>query len=194
MAIVFVAAVVCSMPALAVPKAGPPPTSERHASTTSAAAREKKGNNGDAGTIVVSVLPGSLSVSTAQTPLVLQRMPGAGHTTRYRGLLPSVRVVDMRGSLIGWSATVRFFAPSSVPGTGLRLRTRPGQPVVVSGLRTGIHSGTLEWTAFETPVALFEAESGSGAGTYDDDAVVELVLPFASDIASIPLEYEASVT
>lgn len=172
------------VPASALTKAPPtlPPTAHDQAEDT-----------GVDGTLIVSVLPGSLSISSSQTPLTLERMPGNGPSSRYQGVLPRVRVVDTRGSLIGWNASVRFFAPSSLPAEDLRLRVHPKKPIVVSGSPKGIDAAAPVWTTFDVPCALFNAKQGFGAGTYDDEALVELVLPFAGDIASITLEYETIV-
>jgi len=194
MAIVAVAVLVGSVPAVALPKATFHDLNHHHASMSTPTAQELDDPGETAGTIAVSVLPGSLTVSTAQTTLTLKRMPGNGHTTRYRGMLPSVRVIDTRSSLIGWNVTARFFPPSAAAAADLRLRVHPGKPVVVSGQRAGVHSAAPAWTTFETPLSLFGGDQGFGAGTYDDDALIELVLPFATDLTSIALEYEISVS
>jgi len=146
------------------------------------------------GSLAVAVTPGSLSISPTPSLLTLERGPGTGRTTRYVGLLPVVRVIDTRGSLLGWDATVTFFRPSSIPATDLRLRVHPGRPTVASGQSKGIRSAVPEWIAFDTQVALFAAEPGYGAGAYDEDARIELVLPFASDVAAIDLAYATSVS
>jgi hypothetical protein len=147
-----------------------------------------------AGALVVTVSSGPLSISTDQSVLTLERAPGRGRITRYRGVLPRVRVIDMRGSLVGWDATIVFLTSSYLHAEGVRISMHPGRPVVVSGDRKGVRADGPEWADFGTPVSLFGAESGSGAGTYDEDALVELVLPFASDARSITLGYEVTIS
>ena len=117
--------------------------------------------------VVLQVLAGSLTLATPSVTVALRR-EGDG---RWAGDLPPVRVVDARGSLVGWQ--VRWaLTDVVVDGHAARgsLVVAPGTPVVVDGLSAGLHSGR------RGSHVLFAAEAGTGGGTYEAGAGLSLDL------------------
>ena len=147
----------------------------------------------EAASMAVAVAPGPLAISVEDGPLVLERLPGRGNSTRYRGTLPAVRVIDARGSLAGWQVVVRLIAPETPEASGARLFFQPGGPDAVSGQARGVRASRPVWSALGDSLSLFHAEPGYGNGAFDDDASVELFLPYATSVASIAVSFETSV-
>ena len=146
-----------------------------------------------AANVAVVLAPGPLVISADEAPLILDRMPGSGGSTRYRGRLPRIRIVDTRSTLAGWQVTVRILAPDSLSTAGSRLQIRPDRPRVLAGQIRGVRASRPVWSALGEQVSLFSADQGFGNGAYDDDALVELVLQYPSSATTITLPFEASV-
>jgi hypothetical protein len=132
-------------------------------------------------TIGVSVLPGPLTVSPTSNSVTLTRN-GKGHGAGepYRGELPLVKVVDARGSLVGWNASVSLQGISGVSGSqlaGAQLCVSPNTPTVVAGIPTEVRSAQSSCGALGDAVSLFFAPPEGGGGTFTDTAGLKLVVP-----------------
>lgn len=117
--------------------------------------------------VALEILPGTLTLVTPRATVVLRR-DGDG---RWSGTLPPVRVVDARGSLVGWR--VRWaLAGVEADGraAGGRLLVTPDGPAVVDGSPAGLHAGS------PPSHVLFESEAGAGGGTYEAGARLRLEL------------------
>jgi len=90
-----------------------------------------------------------------------------------------VTVVDARGSLVGWMATV---APATLP-PGADLLVWPGSPDVVAGNDGEVRSASVGSAEPASPAALMWAPAEGGGGTFTVDATVDLTIPDAVEDA-----------
>ncbi|HEY6473181.1 MAG TPA: hypothetical protein VIY26_09840 [Acidimicrobiales bacterium] len=104
------------------------------------------------------------------------------------GTLSTVTVVDTRGSLVGWQATVALQSLSGVPATDLaraRLCVSPGPATAVSGRQPEVRTGRAACGGADEPFTFFFAPPNGGGGTFDDTARVTLRLPSVQDTGSV---------
>jgi hypothetical protein len=117
--------------------------------------------------------------------VVLDRVGASRH---YQGALPPVTVVDGRGTLVGWTATLTY------PANGQRgdvLAVRPTTPSVIDGEPRAIVAARRFLLSPGDSHALFRAPSGGGGGTYAAGATVDLV---AEDGAASTRQIELAIT
>ncbi len=133
-------------------------------------------------TLNVAVLPGPLTVEppTESVSLSQVRPFGLGEPF-YLGELSPITVVDARGSLVGWRATVSLQA---IPGLDAQqlaqaeLCAAPRPPTMVAGNPDDVVRGAPRSCAGSgRPIPVFFAAPGGGGGTYSDSAGLELIVP-----------------
>lgn len=132
--------------------------------------------------ISVSIQPGPLTVSPGSEQVPFTNMGPLAHTIPlYGGDLAPVTVVDARGSLAGWSATVSLQSVVGLAGAGAartRLCVDPGTPTMVAGNPNDVvRSAHRACGRVGDPISLFEAAPGGGGGTYQDTAHLTLIVP-----------------
>ena len=141
------------------------------------------GNTGSDGSSVeqsisVSVLPGPLTItpSSASISFAKPRDDGGPLT----GSLSTVTVVDARGSLVGWDATISLQAVDGVSASdlaGAKLCVRPDAVTVVAGIPPEVKSGQHACAKAGDPLTLFYAPPNGGGGTFSDTGALTLDLP-----------------
>lgn len=133
--------------------------------------------------VAVSVFPGPLTVTPSTASVVFG--PSTNGTSD--GTLPEITVVDARGSLVGWRATVTLQSINGIPTTDLaqaRLCLRPSAAVAVAGRQSEVRTGHHHCGVAGDPLTLFFAPPDGGGGTFDDSGRVTLQLPGAPDASS----------
>lgn len=114
---------------------------------------------GTAQDVAVPIGRGRLSATPQRQTVVLHPSRTGGS---YVGSLTPVTVIDARGSLDGWTATLRLNAPSASGP----VRFTPASPRAVTGNQAEVavgHPGTLTTDA---PLVIGYANSGGGGGTF----------------------------
>ena len=134
-------------------------------------------------TLVVSILPGTLTVSPDSESVAFSRGHGRGQDGLYSGDLAPVKVVDARGSLVGWDATVSLQSVSGLSDADLahaRLCVVPNAVTVVAGNPPEVRSGTRTCGNAGNTLRVFFAPPNGGGGTFSDTAALTLDLPGAA--------------
>jgi len=148
--------------------------------------------------IGVSVLPGSLTVSPTTESAELSSVVVFGHQTQfYDGALTPITVVDARGSLVGWRASVTLRAVSGV-GTAqlaqVEICAKPGEPSMVAGNAGDVVLGAARTCATAgQPLPVFGAVPGGGGGTYRDSARLSVLVPVPDPPAHLTASLAVSV-
>ena len=127
-------------------------------------------------TIAVSILPGPLTVSPSSQSIAFSGDHGGTDV----GELAAVTVVDARGSLVGWTATVALWSVSGLDASQLahaRLCVSPDAVDVVAGNPPEVRSATGSCGTLGDPLAVFFAPPNGGGGTFSDTAGLTLQLP-----------------
>ena len=130
-------------------------------------------------TLSVSVLPGQLTVSPPTESVSLTKAQGQGGGS-LTGSLPTVTVVDARGSLVGWRATVSLQSVAGVSDSDLAKATlcvSPDAPTVVAGNPPEVSAGHQVCGGVDDPLQLFFAPPNGGGGTFSDTGTLTLRLP-----------------
>lgn len=130
-------------------------------------------------TLSVSVLPGQLTVSPPTESVSLTKAQGQGGGP-LTGSLPTVTVVDARGSLVGWRATVSLQSVAGVSDSDLakaKLCVSPDAPTVVAGNPPEVSAGQQVCGGVNDPLQLFFAPPNGGGGTFSDTGTLTLRLP-----------------
>ncbi len=132
-------------------------------------------------TLDVAVLPGPLTVEPPTESVSLLQVRPFGLGEPYLGGLSPITVVDARGSLVGWRATVSLQA---IPGLDARqlaqaeLCVTPRSPTMVAGNPGDVVRGAPRSCAGTgRPIPVFWAAPGGGGGTYSDSAGLALIVP-----------------
>ncbi len=133
-------------------------------------------------TLDVAVLPGPLTVEPATESVSLSQVRPFGFGEPfYAGGLSPITVLDARGSLVGWRATVSLQA---LPGLDARqlaqaeLCVAPRPPTMVAGNPDDVVRGAPRSCAGSgQPIPVFWAAPGGGGGTYSDSAGLALIVP-----------------
>jgi hypothetical protein len=113
--------------------------------------------------LIVPVLPGPLTISPATVTVSMRRNGNGNH---YTGAIPTITVVDARGTLAGWRATVTLVSATGVHAPRIDARLFPDRPVVVYGDAFGVgraHPGALDDGSAQL---LCSAMREHGGGTY----------------------------
>jgi hypothetical protein len=135
-------------------------------------------------TISVSVLPGPLTVTPSTESTSFTRFSDGS----WQAPLSTVTVVDARGSLVGWQATVTLQSLNGVSPAVLaqaQLCVRPGAAVAVSGRQSEVRAGKDTCGSVDDPLTLLFAPPNGGGGTFDDTGRVTLHLPTAPGTGSV---------
>jgi hypothetical protein len=162
--------------------------------TTPAPAHATASNDGGLSqTLAVSVLPGSLTISPpagSVSPTAGSVSPsgdsmtfshdGDGHGDTYRGTLPLVRIVDARGSLAGWNASVSLQGIDGLSASqlaGAQLCVNPDKPTIVSGNPGEVRAAKHSCGGVGDPISVFFAPPPGGGGMFTDSATMTLRIP-----------------
>lgn len=143
------------------------------------------GNTGSAGasvdqTIAVSILPGSLTITPSTESISFAKTHGQGNGGPMAGSLSTVTVVDARGSLVGWDATVSLQSVDGVSAAdlaGAKLCLSPDVVTVVAGNQPEVKSGKHACASAGDALTLFHAPPNGGGGTFADTGSLTLLLP-----------------
>jgi hypothetical protein len=143
------------------------------------------GNTGSTGgsvgqTFAVSVLPGQLTVTPASQSVSFTKAHGQGNGGPMAGSLATVTVVDARGSLVGWRATVSLQSVAGVSAADLakaELCVSPDVPTVVAGNPPEVTAAPHACAGAGEPLQLFRAPPNGGGGTFSDTGSLTLRLP-----------------
>jgi hypothetical protein len=106
-----------------------------------------------------------------------------GNGVTMAGSLSPVTVVDARGSLVGWRATVSLQSVAGFSATELaqaRLCVSPDAPTVVAGNPPEVKSAPHACANAGDPLTLFFAPPGGGGGTFTDAGDLTVLLPGAA--------------
>jgi hypothetical protein len=131
----------------------------------------------------VSVLPGQLTITPTSESVSFTRAhrggdaEGRGGTEA--GSLSTVQVVDARGSLVGWRATVTLQSVNGVSASDLRraeLCLQPDAPTVVAGNPPEVRAGRQVCGKVNDALTLFYAPPNGGGGTFTDTGQLTLRL------------------
>jgi hypothetical protein len=131
-------------------------------------------------TISVSILPGPMTVSPTSESVAFSQSHGQGQGGPYRGSVAPVTVVDARGSLVGWNATVTLQSVTGLDDAQLahaRLCITPDPVTVVAGNPPEVRSGAHTCGSVGDPLTLFDAPPNGGGGTFSDTGALSLWLP-----------------
>lgn len=110
----------------------------------------------------------------------MTKAQGQGGGGPLTGSLATVTVVDARGSLVGWRATVSLQSVAGVSDSDLAKATlcvRPDAPTVVAGNPPEESAGPQVCGAVNDPLQLFFAPPNGGGGTFSDTGTLTLRLP-----------------
>jgi len=148
-------------------------------------------------TFGVSVLPGPLSVSPTTESVSLTQFRASGRGLPfYRGLLSPVTVVDARGSLVGWRASVSLQGVAGATAGQLAhalLCASAHTPTVVAGNPGDAHRVPFSCAGVGGTVSVFFAPPQGGGGTFSDTADLTLLLPGRSLPAQVTTSLAVSV-
>jgi hypothetical protein len=170
-------------------------------STTSTTDGGSTGTTGNTGTAVdtsttagsaeqvlaVAILPGPLTVSPAGESVSFTKAHGQGNGGPLAGSLATVTVVDARGSLVGWRATVSLQSVAGVSAADLAKATlcvSPDVPTVVAGNPPEVRAGQPVCGGAGVPLQLFLAPPNGGGGTFSDTGNLTLRLPGVRDAST----------
>jgi hypothetical protein len=162
-------------------------------STTSTTDGDNTGTTGNTGTpgsrstnvasveqvLSVSILPGQLTVTPASQSVSFTNSHRHGGGSM-AGSLATVTVVDARGSLVGWRATVSLQSVAGVSAADLakaKLCVSPDAPTVVAGNPPEVRAAQPVCGGAGDPLQIFFAPPNGGGGTFSDTASLTLRLP-----------------
>jgi hypothetical protein len=146
--------------------------------------------------IAVEISPGPLTVTPDESSVLLERV-GQGAGSGYHGVLSPVRVVDGRGSLLGWKATITLQAlagATSAQLTQVRLCVFPDNPTLVAGNTADVvRSAHFSCVGLGASTLVFWAAPGGGGGSYTDGADLVLHVPSGGSEDSLTASLNISV-
>jgi hypothetical protein len=161
---------------------GTTPSTDGGVSVSVNGANDNTGSTGGSvgQTFSVSVLPGQLTVTPASESVSFTNAHGQGKGGQLAGSLATVKVVDARGSLVGWRATVSLQSVAGVSAADLAKATlcvSPHTPTVVAGNPPEVRAGRTMCGGAGDPLRLFFAPPNGGGGTFSDTGSLTLHLP-----------------
>ncbi|HEX4160850.1 MAG TPA: hypothetical protein VHZ05_00030 [Acidimicrobiales bacterium] len=130
--------------------------------------------------LAVPILPGPLTVTPTGESVSFTKAHGQGNGGQLAGSLATVTVVDARGSLVGWRATVSLQSVAGVSAADLAKATlcvSPDAPTVVAGNPPEVRAGRTVCGGAGDPLQLFFAPPNGGGGTFSDTGSLTLHLP-----------------
>jgi hypothetical protein len=136
------------------------------------------GANGDSAAqiLAVSINPGPLTVTPATESVSLANASG----DHMGGSLSTVTVVDARGSLVGWDATVSLQSVDGVSAADLakaKVCVSPDPVTIVAGNPPEVKAGPRRCGSAGDALTLFYAPPNGGGGTFSDTGGLSLLLP-----------------
>ncbi|MGQ0433198.1 MAG: hypothetical protein ACT452_12415 [Microthrixaceae bacterium] len=146
--------------------------------------------------IQLEIIGGELVLATPSATVTLERVLGSDVT--WTGILPSVRVVDARGTHEGWDVrwTVTGLdvaaTSTAVRAPHARVRLDPAAPVVVDGTPDGLLTGRAG-PGVRAGRTLFGAAPGSGGGTYEAGGAISVRLPSSIDADRVVVQLAFAV-
>lgn len=148
-------------------------------------ANENTGSTGGSAdqTLEVSILHGNLTVTPSTESVSFANAHGQGNTGHLSGSLSTVTVVDARGSLVGWNATVSLQSVDGLRSADLakaKLCVSPDGVTVVAGNPPEVKSGQRTCAKAGDPLTLFYAPPNGGGGTFSDTGSLTLQEPGAT--------------
>jgi hypothetical protein len=170
------------------PTPAPPPSGATGGQPSSVSVSGAGGSASLSQTIGVSVLPGPLTVSPASQSVTLARRgPGSVflfNGESFGGPLGRITVVDARGSLVGWRASVTLLSVNGENGDngngrgGAVLCVTPDAPTMVAGNPADIvRADRPSCGRIGQSIPVFFAAPNGGGGNYSDAGSLNLVLP-----------------
>jgi hypothetical protein len=129
--------------------------------------------------LAVSINPGPLTVTPSTESVSFANANGQGGGGRLAGSLSTVTVVDARGSLVGWDATVSLQSVDGVSAADLakaKLCVSPGVVTVVAGNPPEVKAGQHACAKAGDALTLFSAPPNGGGGTFSDAGSLTLQL------------------
>jgi hypothetical protein len=133
--------------------------------------------------LAVTINPGPLTVTPATESVSFARANGQGNGGHFDGSLSTVTVVDARGSLVGWDATVSLQSIGGVSAADLskaKLCVNPDAVTVVAGNPPEVKSGQHACAKVGDALTLFSAPPNGGGGTFSDTGGLTLLVPGAT--------------
>jgi hypothetical protein len=143
----------------------------------------KTGTNNDSveQIIAVPINPGPLTVTPSSESVSFAGADGS-NGGRMAGSLSTVTVVDARGSLVGWDATVSLQSVDGVSAADLakaKLCVSPDAVTVVAGNPPEVKAGRHACAKAGDALTLIYAPSNGGGGTFSDTGGLTLQVPGA---------------
>lgn len=132
--------------------------------------------------LVLEIQPGALSITPATESISFTPAHGNGNNGRMVGSLSTVTVVDARGSLVGWTATVSLQSVDGLSAADLanaKLCVKPDAPTVVAGNPPEVKAGRNACGRAGDALTLLYAPPNGGGGTFSDTGNLTLSLPGA---------------
>jgi hypothetical protein len=130
--------------------------------------------------LVVSLRPGPLTITPATEAVSFTKVHGAGNGGPKVGSPSTVTVVDARGSLVGWQATVSLQSVNGFSAADLakaKLCVSPDAPTVVAGNPPEVKAGRHQCGSAGEALTLFYAPPNGGGGTFSDTGALTLIVP-----------------
>jgi hypothetical protein len=132
--------------------------------------------------IAVPINPGPLTVAPSTESFSFAKTHGQGNGGPLAGSLSTVTVVDARGSLVGWDATVSLQSIEGVSAGDLakaKLCVSPDAVTVVAGNPPEVKAGQHACAKAGDALTLFYAPTNGGGGTFSDTGSLTLQVPGA---------------
>jgi hypothetical protein len=132
--------------------------------------------------IAVPINPGPLTVTPSSESVSLANANGQGNGGSLAGSLSTVTVVDARGSLVGWDATVSLQSVDGLSPADLaraKLCVSPDAVTVVAGNPPEVKAGQHACAKAGDALTLFYAPPNGGGGTFSDTGSLTLLVPGA---------------
>jgi hypothetical protein len=111
-----------------------------------------------------------MTITPSNLTVTLIRDRNGGH---YRAALPAIRVVDARGSLAGWRATL---TPTDLPSSAT-FRAKPANAVAIYGNQSEVRTAQPSNATRERPATLMSSDPDGGGGTFEVGGAVVVTLP-----------------
>jgi len=121
--------------------------------------------------VSLAIVGGDMTIAPSAESLTLTRVD---ETDGYTADLPTIRVVDARGTLAGWNASLRA---TDVPASAT-FTLKPGHARAVYGNQSEVQTARPS-RATEGDADLMFAAPGGGGGTFDVNGTVIVTLPHA---------------
>lgn len=130
--------------------------------------------------LAVPINPGPLTITPATESISFARANERGNGGHFAGSLSTVTVVDARGSLVGWQATVSLQSVDGLSAADLakaKLCVSPDAVTVVAGNPPEVKAGRHECGSASEALTLFYAPSNGGGGTFSESGGLTLLVP-----------------